>query len=181
MQRLLLEEHVVNVRVEELDYSLLLDREDGFELEDVGAYLLNQNIQNQETAKLKEFALHFDSVIANLSLKKLVEDSQLKENLYNFLAYLQSNDWPAFERCARSLFRVVLKDKVSATKEQMASFLDFIKNLSREAISETIVEEIYRNDDFNEGNLSISCRRWAAVKAKSCNRPWRKTSPNPIQ
>jgi len=166
MQRLLLEEHVVNVRVEELDYSLLLDREDGFELEDVGAYLLNQNIQNQETAKLKEFALHFDSVIANLSLKKLVEDSQLKENLYNFLAYLQSNDWPAFERCARSLFRVVLKDKVSATKEQMASFLDFIKNLSREAISETIVEEIYRNDDFNEGNLSIFLQAMGSSEGK---------------
>ncbi|HQJ15183.1 MAG TPA: hypothetical protein PLJ26_01690, partial [Candidatus Omnitrophota bacterium] len=154
MQYLLTKAHAVNTRVEELDYSLLLGTEGGLEA-DIGAYLLNQNMQNRDPEKIREFALHFDSVIANMSLKNIVEDPQLSVNIRNFLAYLRTSDEAAFRRCVQSLFRMILKDKAPATKEQMASFADCVASLSPEAIAEIIVDEASRNEEFNNDNLFL--------------------------
>lgn len=154
MQYLLAEAHVVNARVEELDYSLLLGTEGGLEA-DMGAYLLNQSMQNRDPDKIREFALHFDSVIANMSLKNIVEDPQLSVNIRNFLAYLRTSDEAAFRQCVQSLFRMVLKDKAPATKEQMASFVECVASLSPDAIAEIIVDEASRNEEFNNDNLFL--------------------------
>ncbi|MFA6384958.1 MAG: hypothetical protein WCY10_06300, partial [Candidatus Omnitrophota bacterium] len=152
VQFLLSEAGVANVQVEELDYSSLLREEGGVEA-DMGAYLLNQSMRAEDPEKIKEFALHFESAIAHVSVKDIAEDKQLGDNLRNFLAYLHTSDEAAFHRCVQSLFRVVLKDKAPATREQMSAFAGFVKDLSADTIAGIIVDEAAHNDEFNNKNL----------------------------
>ncbi len=154
MQYLLSQAHIVNARVEELDYSLLLQNEGGVEA-DLGVYLLNQSMQGRDPARIREFAHHFDSAIANISVGNIAVDAQLRGNLHSFLAYLRTSDEGEFHKCVTSLLRVALKDKADATPEQMAAFVEFAGPLSPDAVAGIIVGEASRNDEFNSKNLAL--------------------------
>jgi hypothetical protein len=144
----------VNIRIVELDYSSLLQDKGGLE-DQVDSYLLDLSLEGQDPAKIKEFTQNFGTVIARVSISSIVEDKQLAANLHNFLAYVSTSDAVAFRQCVQSLFRVVLKDKGLATKEQMAIFTGFIKDLSADTIAAIIVDEAAQNEEFNSSNLSL--------------------------
>jgi hypothetical protein len=166
--RMLAAAGAANVVVEELDYSSLLGQRGGVEA-DVGAYLLNQSMVTQDPAKIEEFALHFESAIAHISIKSIAEDKQLSDNLHNFLAYIHKTDDEGFNRCVESLFRIVLKDRAPATREQMAAFVGFVQDLSSETVADIIVDEALANDDFNSENLTLFMRESGAHGADAVN------------
>ncbi|MFA5100413.1 MAG: hypothetical protein WC547_05985, partial [Candidatus Omnitrophota bacterium] len=168
VQHLLSEAGVVNIRVEELDYSSFL-RDDGGAEADIGAYLLNQSMQGEDPVKIREFSLHFESAIARISIKNIVEDKHLGDNLRNFLSYIHTSDEPSFRRCVQSLFRVVLKDKAPATKEQMSAFAGFVSGISADTIAAVIAEEASQNDEFNNENLSLFLQELDAYNRGAVN------------
>ena len=82
-----------HIRIEELDYSGLLGAGgQGEAAKDIWLYLFNEAVENQDAQKINEFADNFSEGIKNLSVKKVIEDNKLRENLHGLLHYLKDGD-----------------------------------------------------------------------------------------
>jgi hypothetical protein len=154
IQKILAKGQAANISVEELDYSLLLG-DIGEQSADVWAYILHETIKGQEPAKIKEFADNFDATIGKFSIKDLAADKNLIESIGRFLSYLSTSDKETFDRCTRSLFRMLLKDRNTAAESDLEALSEFVNKLSLDEISNIVVDEASRNDEFNNGNLSL--------------------------
>ncbi|MBN1221623.1 MAG: hypothetical protein JXB23_00140, partial [Candidatus Aminicenantes bacterium] len=73
---------IVHIRVEELDYSQLLQGE-GEEIKDVWTYLLQEAVEQQDNAKMMEVANSFEKVIEEFEPGEFLEDREFSENFIN--------------------------------------------------------------------------------------------------
>jgi hypothetical protein len=154
MQQILIKGEAANIVVEELDYSLLLGNT-GEDSPDVWAYMLHETMQAQEPSRIKEFAENFESAVGKFSVKDMAADKNLLDNIGKFLSYLNTSDKEAFGRCAQALLRMILKDKNVSAEGDLGPLSDFVNKLSIEDISNIVVDEASRNEEFNNGNLSL--------------------------
>jgi hypothetical protein len=148
------EEDVLNLTVEELDYSQLLKGE-GEELQDVWSYLLHDALDEDDPEKLDELADHFDRVVYKLNPDEIAQVGRLRENFSRFFSYLKENNEVKYSKCAKDLVRAVIRDKNLTSEANLEKLKSMVAGLPEKELAALLHEEIISNDQFDALSLSI--------------------------
>lgn len=148
VQNILNRKNISHIYTEELDYSELL-RGEGEELGDIWAYLFKRILEEGDQLKINEFTDNFEKIVGKLRAKDLLQNEQLRQNIYNFLNYLKEKQKDRFYNCSKGLLRLILKDKSILEEDKLQNLKAFFNDLDKDALTEILGDEILTDDSFN--------------------------------
>lgn len=151
------EEDILNVVIEELDYSQLLKGE-GEELKDVWSYLLHDALEDEDGEKLDELADNFDRVIFKLNPDEIIQVDQLRENFTRFFSNLREHSEVKYSKCAKDLVRAVIRDKTLSSEAHLERLRSMVAGLPEKELAALLHEEILSNDQFDALGFSLFSR-----------------------
>ena len=149
-----------HITAEELDYSELLNAS-GEELKDIWVYLFKTAVEDRDIKKINSFASNFKNIIENFRGKDLVDDSDLRQSLYNFLSLLKEAEKEKFISCAKRLLSFALKDnslRAEATLDQLKSFFS---DLDEETSAEIFLDTVCEVENYDSLSLGVFSRLFA--------------------
>lgn len=146
-----------HIHIEELDYSQFL-KDEGEEFKDIWVYLFKDAVRKEAPAQINEFADNFEKIIGKFKARDLLEDEELRENLYNFLAYLKDKEKEKFYRCTKELLKFILKDKNLPREDELDKIKAFFQHLNKEDFADVLCHEILREDSFNYLSFKLFSR-----------------------
>lgn len=148
MQNILNREKATHFSIEELDYSQLL-KDEGEESKDIWVYLFRQAVDKQDFQAVNRFADNFKEIIGKFKAKDLLIDDELRQNIYNFLAYLKDKEKDKFNNCSKELLRFVLKGKNISGEDKLDKIKAFFQDLNTDDLSEVLLNGITKEEGFN--------------------------------
>ena len=151
LSNILKNKNIKNIFVEELDYSELLLPE-GEELKDIWIFLLKDSINKDKFEKIDLLVDNFLKILYNFDSKKILEDKDFKETIFEFFEYLKEKDNKKLVICSRELFRFFLKNDIDIKDKE---YYSFFKNLSNLQFSEILIDELTKDTGFDEKALIL--------------------------
>lgn len=145
------------ISIQELDYSELL-KSGGEEVKDIWAYLFKDAVEKQDLQQINELADNFEKIIGKFKVKYLLEDEQLRQNTYNFLSFLKTKEKDKFYNCTKGLLKAILKDKSVPQGVALDKLKVFFKDLSKDDLVQTLLDEISNNENFNYLTFAVFSR-----------------------
>ncbi|MCX5702957.1 MAG: hypothetical protein NT066_00435, partial [Candidatus Omnitrophica bacterium] len=146
-----------HISIQELDYSELL-KDGGEEVKDIWAYLFKDAIEKQDLQQINKLADNFEKIIGKFTIKYLLEDEELRQNTYNFLSFLKTKEKDKFYNCTKGLLRAILKDKSVPQGVALDKLKVFFKDLSKDDLVQTLLDEISNNENFNYLTFAVFSR-----------------------
>lgn len=157
LQNILDTEKIPHFSIEELDYSELL-RDAGEESKDVWVYLFRATIESGNLDKLNEFADNFEKIIGKFNARDLFEDEELRQSIYDFIMRLKDKEKDKFYNCSKGLLKLVLRGKNIPEEEKLDKIRMFFKDLNNEDLSETLLDAISKEKNFNYLSFAVFSR-----------------------
>ena len=146
--KILKNEGVTNIHLDELDYSFILSGA-GEEEKDLWTYLLYESIESKDAEKIKEFSDHFDKFLKEFNIKELLGDQDLKEKVLKFLIYIKDNDSGKFQKCMRETLKAIMQDARSSDAEKISNANALLKALKEDNFADNMWQEILTDDNFD--------------------------------
>ncbi|MEW6100926.1 MAG: hypothetical protein AB1481_01360 [Candidatus Omnitrophota bacterium] len=138
-----------HILVEELDYSELL-QDSGEETKNIWVYFFGEALKKEDQERILEIADNFAKIISKFRARDVLEDEELRENLFNLLFYLKEKDKERFYKCLRELFRLLLKEKGIPQEEKLQKLRMFFKDFRKSDFIDVLWDEIIREESSSE-------------------------------
>ena len=151
---LLEKQGIVNITVEELDYSSLL-RGEGQEQKDVWTYLLKRAVKEQNTVEIKNIVENFDKAFEKIKITDIFENENLRAAIGKFLNFLKTKEKENFTKCAKALVRAVSNSKEYTGKDKMRQLAFLADSLTPQDIADILCEEVTSRDAFNIKSIEL--------------------------
>ena len=151
LESILKNKDIKNIVIEELDYSELLLPE-GEELKDIWIFLLKDSINKDKFEKIDLLVDNFLKILYSFNSKKILEDKDFKETIFEFFEYLKEKDNKKLVICSRELFRFLLKNDIDIKDKE---YYSFFKNLSNLQFSEILIDVLTKDTGFDEKALIL--------------------------
>ena len=156
LEGLLKKEGVQHIHAEDLDYSALLgSQEEG--AKDIWLYLFNQTMEGQDEQKIIGFADNFLKGVNNLSVKDIVEDNKLRDNLGVFFKYLKNGDKEKFSQCSQELSSLILNSTAQISADNIAKLKEVFGHFDNNDFTDVFSSQL-KNGRFNILNLGLFSR-----------------------
>jgi len=143
-----------HVNIQELDYSKLLQGE-GEEVKDIWGYLFKEALEDKDLEKINKLADNFEEIMGKFKVMHLLEDEELRTDTYNFLEYLKTKEKDKFYSCTKGLLKLALRDKNISQGIPLDKLKIFFKDLNKDDLSQTLLDEILENKSFNYLSLTL--------------------------
>lgn len=153
-----------HIRIEELDYSGLLGSQ-GEATKDIWLYLFNDAVEKHDSGKINEFADNFAEGVKNLSVKKVIEDNKLRENLQELLHYLKDEDREKFLKCSQELSGVFLNSGAQVSAESIDKLKKIFSDLDGNDFADLLLSQVSDANKLNTLNLQLFSRLAGEEKA----------------
>ncbi|MCK5214452.1 MAG: hypothetical protein KAR05_03780 [Candidatus Omnitrophica bacterium] len=138
---LLKEKPLPHLAVEMLDYSQILKstKED----KDVWLFLLRDAVEGDDNTKVDAVIEYFGNMVQEVGAQDVLEEGEMRENIEQFLNYLQKKKKKAHSRCVKIFFKSFL----DFTAEQKhldipPGYKSHIKTLSKDDLAEILLDEL---------------------------------------
>ncbi len=166
LARLLSSAGIRGIYAEDLDYSGLLGAE-GEEAKNIWLYLFKDTVENKNVQKINELALNFSKSINNLSVKKVIEDDKLREDLRSFLRYLKETNNANFSKCSEELSNLIVTSGVKFSAYSMGKLREVFKDLDNNDFSDILLSQLSSGDNVNSLSLGLFSRLAGEDKAEN--------------
>ena len=155
LTHILQQENISHVTVSELDYSELLYGE-GEEIgDDLWSYLLCDAAEKQDIQLIGKYAHYFTKTLQKGTVKRLIENNEVRENIQQFFATLHAKDESNYRYCAKELLKSTVKEKLPLTPDQIHQLTSFIKDLQSVDFADTLWEEIVTDEHFDTLSFNL--------------------------
>ena len=180
LEVILRKENISSILVQGLDYSQLLGSQ-GKECKDIWAYMFQEAVEKQSAQDISNLADNFGKVMEKFKVADLLEDEDLRKNIYNFLNYLKNEARDKFKLCSKEIAGLILRDKTftfpinrdpdsfvgnkmgkSGSPDKTISKIDqlnklrvFFKDLSGDELSDILWEEAASDKDFDALSFNL--------------------------
>ncbi|MBD3414396.1 MAG: hypothetical protein GF421_08205 [Candidatus Aminicenantes bacterium] len=154
LKKMLEKETLLNIKIQELDYSQLLKGE-GEEIKDIWTYLLKEAVQEKNEQKMDYLAENSERISNQIHAEEILEDEGLSHSFQNFFSYLSENKKEKYISFSKRLMRSALHSKEISSKEKLDNLKPLLTDLSEKDLASTLWDEILTNQDFDEVNFSI--------------------------
>lgn len=152
--RLLEQEEIFHLSVEELDYSPLLKGE-GEEVEDVWVHLFQEAIEAEDFKRINEFVENFENIIGKFEIKDFLEDKELQENIAKFLTYLKDRDKVKLRKCLKDLLKTLVRSKEAFTEANIEKLKVFFADKGEDDIAYALMAEIVTDEQFDSLSFNL--------------------------
>ena len=142
-----------HIRVEELDYSMLLGG--GTEEVDVWVFLLREAIEKDDRQKLARLAESFSKMVGSFEFNELLEDEELRENIRKFIRYLRDHSRGKLRECGRGLFSVIERYKKILKDDEIERMRMFFRELDEESLARVLWDELSSNERFDGPSMNL--------------------------
>lgn len=143
--------------ITELDYSELL-QDIGEEVKDIWGYLFKEALESKDLQKINKLADNFEGIVGRFKVKYLLEDEEVRTNVFNFLEYLKTKEKDRFYNCTKGLLKLVLRDKNIPQGATLDKLKIFLKDLNKEDLAQTFLDEIANNENFDYLTFTLFSR-----------------------
>jgi uncharacterized protein YehS (DUF1456 family) len=154
LQKILKEEKIFHISVEELDYSQLLKGE-GEEVKDVWTYLLDEAIVKQDMHQMDQVAESFETVVGQLEPGDFEENEDLNMNVNKLMGYMKKAQEERFHSCAKVLVKAFVKNKKMAQESKLDKLRIVFADIGEEDYASALWEEIATDASFDALSFSI--------------------------
>lgn len=142
------------VLAKDLDYSRLLGSW-GKEYKDIWSYIFQEALEKGFTQEVSSLADNFGKIIEKFKVDDLLENEDLRKNIYNFLNYLKAEAKDKFNGCSKEIANLILRDKAGVKIDQLEHLRVFFNDLSGETLSDILWEEAASDKDFDALNFNL--------------------------
>ena len=143
-----------HIYVEELDYSELLNAK-GEELKDVWVYLFKTAVEDKDIKKINAFANNFKGILDNFKGKDLLDDSELRQGLYNFLSLLKEEEKEKFFNCTKRLLSFILKDRSIRSEVTLDQLKVFFSDLDKSASTDVFFDAVCAAENYDSLSMEV--------------------------
>jgi hypothetical protein len=150
----LLKQQSLNLIVEELDYSALL-QDGGQECTDIWGYMLKEVAESNDAEKLNKMADEFGAFIKRVNENDIIGSEEICTNINEFLTALKDRNGEKFEKCSKEIFLWLLDNKKSLDQEKIARLKPIFSSLSDENFSALLWEGLTQEDNFDSLSLEL--------------------------
>ncbi|MDD5060103.1 MAG: hypothetical protein PHY35_03175 [Candidatus Omnitrophica bacterium] len=154
IRSLLKENRLVNLVIEELDYSAFL-QSSGQECADIWGYMLKEAALSNDAEKIEKMADDFGSFIKRSSEKDIVENEEMPANIRDFLSALKEKNIEKFNKCSREAFMWLLHNKNTLNAEKLEKLKPVFDSLDQENFSKLLWEGLTHEDNFDGLSLQL--------------------------
>jgi len=148
---------LLNLTIEELDYSVFL-HEEGQEVSDIWGYMLKDALAGKDETKINKLADNFGTLIKRSNQNDIFETPQLPASINDFLVYLKTKDKDKFAKCSKDLFLWLLQNKESIDEEKLAKLTQLFNSLNQEDFSSLFLEGVAQEENFDALSLQFFSR-----------------------
>ncbi|MCM8774214.1 MAG: hypothetical protein NC820_05720 [Candidatus Omnitrophica bacterium] len=148
--KIFLDRSLVNIEIEELDYSELLEVEYGEEGKDVWKCFI-EGIYNKKinSVELNTFIDNFDRIISKFNLKDIINDRVLLEKLIVILRYIKETGDERFKNCSKSFAKFIMKEHKFVKEDIPIEVIDFIKDIDPIILCDVLWDINFDQRNFN--------------------------------
>ena len=164
LSRLLADAGIRFISAQDLDYSGLLGAQ-GEEAKDIWLYLFKDTVENNDTQKINELANNFSKTINNISIKKVIEDDKLREDLRSFLRYLKEANNENFSKCSQELSNLIVTSGVRFSADSMGKLKEVFQDLDNNDFSDILLSQLAGDTNVNSLSLALFSRLAGEDKA----------------
>ncbi len=154
LQKILQQEKIFHLSVEELDYSQLLKGE-GEEVKDVWTYLLGEAIVKQDTQQMDQVAESFEKIAGQLAPEDFAENEELNMNVNKLMRYMKKAQEDQFHSCAKVLVKGFVKNKKLAHESKVDKLRVIFADIGEEDFASALWEEIATDTSFDALSFSV--------------------------
>jgi hypothetical protein len=154
LQKILKEENIFHISVEELDYSQLLKGE-GEEVKDVWTYLLDEAIVKHDEQQMDQVAESFENIVGQLEPGDFEENEGLNTNINKLMGYMKKAQDERFHACAKVLVKAFVKNKKMAQESKLDKLRIVFADIGEEDYASALWEEIATDASFDALSFSI--------------------------
>jgi len=152
--RLLEQEEISHLSVEELDYSPLL-KGGGEEVEDVWVHLFQEAIEDEDYQRISEFVENFENIIGKFEIKDFLENKELQENIAKFLTYLKDRDKAKLRKCLKDLLKTLVRNKEAFAEANIEKLKVFFADKDEDDVAYALMAEIVTDEQFDSMSFNI--------------------------
>ena len=131
-----------------LDYSRLLGIQ-GKEYKDIWTHMFQEAAEKGTPQDIFGLADNFGKIIEKFKVNDLLENEDLRKNIYNFLNYLKDEAKDKFNTCSKDIAKLILRDKAIAKIDKLEKLRVFFKDLSGDEVSDILWEAAASDKDFD--------------------------------
>ncbi|MCM8830941.1 MAG: hypothetical protein NC918_01950 [Candidatus Omnitrophica bacterium] len=154
MEKLIKINEIVNISVEELDYSHFLEV-DAEKYKDIWEAILADIASNKDTQRYDEFINIFNKILNYTNTRELIQNNALRENIKNFLKYIKEIDNAKSLQFSKKLFHKVVSDKDILQDNSFYKLKELFAELKNFEIADIFCEEIIANKNFDQKSFII--------------------------
>ena len=155
-----------HILIEELDYSGLLGSQ-GEDAKDIWLYLFNEAVEKQDAQKINEFADNFSEGIKNLSVKKVIQDDKLRENLHGLLHHLKDGEKEKFFKCSQELSGLILNSGAQISADNADKLKEIFTDLDGNDFADVLLAQVSSGTNLNTLNLGLFSQLAGEEKAQN--------------
>lgn len=152
--RLLEQEEISHLSVEELDYSPLL-KGGGEEVEDVWVHLFQEAVEDENYQRINEFVENFENIIGKFDIKDFLENEELQENIAKFLTYLKDRDKDKLRKCLKDLLKTLVRNKEAFTEANIEKLKVFFADKDVDDVAYALMAEIVTDEQFDSMSFNL--------------------------
>jgi len=153
LRAILTKEKIVQIKVEDLDYSNLLS-DSSLEYKYTWFYVLKKSLATKDSANLQILADNFERMLEQLDLSDPADLGELGSVIGDFFQYLRQNDQVRFLSCLSSLVKLILEvpgDLISDVNK----FKDIFTGLETNDLAGIIFSKLQNTKDFDSLNFNL--------------------------
>lgn len=155
IKKILEENKIGNIAIEELDYSYFLKEGEGVEVKDIWNYLFGAGSVKDKTGQYSDFLDNFNETIDGFGTKVLLEDKQLLERLLNICAKLQVEDQKSFNQILKKLISSILKSKGQSLMKGEVKLKSLFLHLRPEDLADVLSGLFQSEASFDQKSFDL--------------------------
>lgn len=148
----------------DLDYSGLLGAQ-GEDAKDIWLYLLKEAVEKKDASKISELADNFSASVKNISVKDIIEDDKLRQDLREFLRQLKDGEKEKLSRCFQEIFGLIARSPDQISFENTERLKEIFKDLNSSDFVDAIISQLSGETNLNTLNLGLFSRLVGEDKA----------------
>jgi hypothetical protein len=154
LKKILDAQNVSHFSAEELDYSMFL-KDEGEEVKDVWAYMLNNVMEKPDAEKVRNFIQNFDKIAASFKAKDFLENHELKSDIKKLLTYINKDDAQMYQRCASSLLKNLVREKATFTEAELDGLSSLFDDFSSQQFTQVFLQELAQDENFDNASFAM--------------------------
>src|SRR3989338_6666446 len=148
IEAILKKENMPFILAKGLDYSRLLGIQ-GKEYKDIWTHMFQEAAEKGTPQDIFGLADNFGKIIEKFKVNDLLENEDLRKNIYNFFNYLKDEAKDKFNTCSKDIAKLILRDKAIAKIDKLEKLRVFFKDLSGDEVSDILWEAAASDKDFD--------------------------------